>query len=338
MSSIKSFLQKNILILSLTFLVYSIFFATHVTTHQSSEQVLSAATNISLFKQPDAGRKPILDAINNARQEILVEVYLLSDKQIIQALEDARARGVVVDVMLEQHPFGGGSLNNKSEKELVDHNISFEWSNSAFTLTHEKSIVIDGSIAFILNQNLTASAFTKNREYDVLDTNPEDVKEIRNIFIDDWERKTFTPSNTHLIVSPINSRSALKTLINSATKTIDVEVEDIVDDQIESILSQKTKSTQVRLLIPTLSQIKSNEKAIKKLKQSGVLVKILSSPYIHAKLILIDDQKAYVGSVNLSTQSMDENRELGIILSENDSINLLDSTFESDWSKGTEVN
>lgn len=31
--------------------------------------------------------------------------------------------------------------------------------------------------------------------------------------------------------------------------------------------------------------------------------------------ILVDNKKAYVGSVNLSSQSMDQNRELGIIIS-----------------------
>ena len=57
------------------------------------------------------------------------------------------------------------------QKNLWRSWITFEWTNSTFSLTHEKSIVIDKNKAFILNQNLTASSFSKNREYDVLDTN-----------------------------------------------------------------------------------------------------------------------------------------------------------------------
>lgn len=340
MPSIKSLFKKNLLVLFLIGLVYVWFFATHLTTpNQASLQVLGANTNITLFEQPGAGREPIINAIEKAQKEILVEVYLLSDKEIIKALSEARTRGVKVNVMLEEHPFGGGNLNNKSKSELEKNNISFKWANSTYPLTHEKAIVIDGAEAFILNQNLTASAFSKNREYNVVDTNPEDVTEIRNIFINDWERKSFSPTNkTHLIVSPKTSRAALTTLITSATRTVEVEVEIIEDPQIESLLSEKAKNTTVKVIIPTLSQIPSNGDNVKRLESAGVTVKTLSSPYVHAKLILIDDQKAYVGSVNLSTQSMNENRELGIMLTQNDSVQTLDSTFESDWNKAKDLN
>ena len=103
-----------------------------------------------------------------------------------------------------------------------------------------------------------------------------------------------------------------------------------------SQLIEKAKTAQIRLLTPTANQISSNVDSLKKLKAGGVLVKTLSSPYIHAKLILVDDQKAYVGSVNLSTQSMDKNRELGIIIQRSDTINTLFSSFQKDWDKGTD--
>lgn len=338
MPSVKFFIKKNLLTFTLIFLVYSIFFATHVAKPtQTSLKVLGADTNITLFIEPNDGRQPILDAINSAQKEVLVEVYLLSDKQIIQSLEDAKSRGVTVDVMLEQHPFGGGNLNNKSEKDLKDNDISFEWTNSSFTLTHEKSIVIDSSEAFILNQNLTASSFTKNREYDILDTNPQDVAQVRSIFIADWQRKPFSPQVTHLIVSPVNSRAGLTNLISTSTQTIDIEIEDIADDQITSLLENKAKAEQIRIIVPTLSQISSNKKNLEELKNAGVKVKTLSSPYVHAKLILVDGVKAYTGSVNLSTQSMDQNRELGIMFTQSDSIESLSSTFESDWQKASDL-
>ena len=115
-------------------------------------------------------------------------------------------------------------------------------------------------------------------------------------------------------------------------------MEYIEDEKIVSLLSDMANTTQIRLIIPTFSQFPANKDAIKRLAQAGVSVKTLSSPYIHAKMILVDDVKAYVGSINLSTQSMDENRELGIILSENESIKTLDETFSIDWNLGTRVN
>ena len=175
-------LRKNIPTLIFLVLVYSWFLVSNI-SRQTTHQVPGADTNIILSVQPEAGREPLLDAINDARQEILVEMYLLSDKQIIEALGNARSRGIAVNVMLEKHPFGGSNLNNKSEKTLKESGVAVKWTNPKYSLTHQKSVVIDGAVALILNQNLTASAFTKNREFNIIDTNPEDVAEIRNIFI-----------------------------------------------------------------------------------------------------------------------------------------------------------
>ncbi|HYM65136.1 MAG TPA: phospholipase D-like domain-containing protein [Candidatus Sulfotelmatobacter sp.] len=338
MPLISSFIKKNILVFSLIFLVYAWFFVNHITPQKTSLNVLGADSNISLFQEPQAGRDPILNALNSAKSEILIEVYLLSDKQIIKSLEDAKKRGVVVDVMLEEHPFGGGNLNNNSKTELSKAGIGVEWANSSFSLTHEKTIVIDKNRAFILNQNLTASSFTKNREYDVYDINQEDVAEIRNVFISDWERKNFTPTKTNLIISPINSRPILTGLIEKAYKELDLEIEDINDEQIVSQLCNKSEKINIKIIIPTLSQVSSNKDSINKLLSCGVYIKTVSSPYIHAKLILVDNIKAYIGSVNLSTQSMDKNREVGIILSQADSLKTLLQTFNSDWNIGKSIN
>src|SRR5260221_3733146 len=231
--------KKIITPLVLILLVYFWFFFLHPTAKPSPKQVLGTNTNITLFIEPESGNKPILDAINAAQKEILVEVYLLSDKDVISALENAKARNVAVNVILEQHPFGGGNLNPKTKSELATHGISVNWSSPKFALTHEKSIIIDGSIAFILSQNLTTSSFIKNREFDVIDTNIADVVEIRNIFLSDWNRQSFTPSDTDLLESPDNSRVVLESLINSAQHEIYIEVEVIGDKEIETLLENK---------------------------------------------------------------------------------------------------
>ena len=331
-----SLLRKNLLVLVLLLFVYSWYFLSHSTPTQKSISVSGESANVSLSIEPQAGRSVILDEINSAKSEILVEVYLLSDKTIIEALKDAKARGISVDVMLEEHPFGGGNLNNATEKELVSAGISVEWANPAFSLTHEKAIIIDGKKAFILSQNLTTSSFSKNREYDILDTNIKDVQEIRTIFIDDWQRKSFTQSSPNLVISPNSSRKILTSFIQKSTKSIDIEIEDIEDGNIISLLSSKVKTIPVRLIAPTLSQINSNNTALMALQKEGVLIKTLASPYMHAKLILSDNTKAFVGSVNLSTQSLDKNRELGIILSDQKIIKKLSDTFSSDWNKGSD--
>jgi phosphatidylserine/phosphatidylglycerophosphate/cardiolipin synthase-like enzyme len=299
--------------------------------HPQSLDVLGASTHIQLFIEPTSGHEPLLTAINRARSEVLVEVYLLSDKQILEALKQAHDRGVRVLVMLEEHPFGDGTINQKTAETLKKDGIDFQWTNPTYALTHEKSMVIDGKKAFILTQNLTTSAFSKNREYDVMDTSPEDVAEIRSIFTSDWNRQSFVPASTHLVISPNTSRAALTTLIKNAKKTIDIEIEDIADQQVELVLIDAAKTKRVRLLAPPLESLAGNSDALTNLSAGGVVVHVLAHPYLHAKLILIDESKAYVGSINLSSQSMDKNRELGIMLSERESVNMLEKTFLEDW-------
>jgi cardiolipin synthase len=327
--------KKLLYYFALLLIVCVWYIFTHVHAQQQTKtNVLGASSNLTLYEQPDTGHEPIVDAIKNAKKEVLVEVYLLSDKQIIQALEDARSRGVDVKVMMEQHPFGGGSLNQKTKTQLDSAGVSTKWSSPSFKLTHEKSITIDASETFILSQNLTASSFSKNREHDILDTNPTDVTEVRTIFIDDWERKDFTPpQNTNIIESPDTSRPAIMDLVTNAAKSIDAETEKIDDIALVHELSDKAKTIPVRLLVPTLKQLSSNKNALDILSSSGVQVKTISSPYMHAKMIVSDGNKAYTGSINFSSQSMDRNRELGIIMTQPDNIETLESNFEKDWSK-----
>jgi len=53
--------------------------------------------------------------------------------------------------------------------------------------------------------------------------------------------------------------------------------------------------------------------------------------YMHAKIIVVDGKIAFVGSENISTQSLDQNRELGIIVSDAGVLNTLQQTFQEDW-------
>lgn len=330
-------IKKNLPVLIFLILVYSWFLIFQVISRPSVLKVLGADRNVEVFVQPEAGRAPILEAIDSAQKEVLVEVYLLSDEEVINALDRADDRGVDVKVMLEENPFGGGGINNKTEAALRQRGVEVQWANPSYALTHQKTIVIDGIKVFILNQNLTKSAFDKNREFDVIDVNPSDVKEIRNIFIADWRRESFSPSKTHLILSPVNSRAALTTLLKSATSTIEIEMEVLVDNEIVNLLSELSKKVDIKIIIPSFSQISANKKAVEKLVASGAKIKTVSSPYIHSKMILADDVKAYVGSINFSNQSMDENREAGIMITQIDAVQTIDQTFEQDWASGTDI-
>ena len=75
----------------------------------------------------------------------------------------------------------------------------------------------------------------------------------------------------------------------------------------------------------------SNHGGREALVSAGGRVRSLARPYVHAKTILADNLRLYVGSVNLSAQSLDRNREVGVLLSAPPAIALARATFERDW-------
>jgi hypothetical protein len=59
-----------------------------------------------------------------------------------------------------------------------------------------------------------------------------------------------------------------------------------------------------------------------------------SALYIHAKVIDVDSTKAFIGSENFSTASLDYNRELGLITSSAGVLGPLNNTLASDIANG----
>ena len=59
-------------------------------------------------------------------------------------------------------------------------------------------------------------------------------------------------------------------------------------------------------------------------------IKLLSSPRIHSKALLIDRRFLVISSINLSSNSMDNNREIGIIVTDTKLINKFIQQFEDD--------
>jgi phosphatidylserine/phosphatidylglycerophosphate/cardiolipin synthase-like enzyme len=60
----------------------------------------------------------------------------------------------------------------------------------------------------------------------------------------------------------------------------------------------------------------------------------LATPYLHAKMILIDHKILLLGSMNLSANSLDKNREIWILLTDPTLIQGFTAQFTKDWNSG----
>ena len=316
------------LLLSLGLVIYGYIFE----SRDKQDDNFLTAKNVQVFVQPDDSRSPILEEIENAKSSIILQVYTMSDSEIIQSLIDARKRGINVRVMLEENPFSGYSANKEVKDELSRNNIDTKWSNRVYEFTHSKFFVIDNKKGIIMTMNLSQSSFTKNREFGVITEDPIIVTELSKIFQADWERKPYKPGTSPLVVSPENSRVKLLQLINSAKQEIILYAQEMEDKEIrDALIKARNNSVKVYIIFADPESIEGNQDAFDTLKSHNIETRILLSPYVHAKAIVVDKKVGYIGSINFSENSLDKNREVGILISDEKALSLVRSVFFEDF-------
>lgn len=107
----------------------------------------------SLVVLPDDSPRPILDAINHSSKSMRIKMFVFSDPEILQGVIAAQKRGVSVRVMLNPARRSGESENQQTRALLKSAGVDVMDSNPQFDLTHEKSMVVDDEIAFIMSFN-----------------------------------------------------------------------------------------------------------------------------------------------------------------------------------------
>ncbi|MGI8485952.1 MAG: phospholipase D-like domain-containing protein, partial [Thermomicrobiales bacterium] len=96
------------------------------------------------------------------------------------------------------------------------------------------------------------------------------------------------------------------------------------------------RSVRVRLIVnaPTTDD---GRKAIAQLTAAGIDVSISTRLYIHAKLMIVDDKTAIVGSQNFTPTSLDANREIAMQLAGGLAVVRCVAIFEADWNAARPV-
>ena len=129
----------------------------------------------------------LVSMIDKAEKEVYIEVYILTEKRIVQALKDAKKRGVDVRVVLEKNVFGATSINSTTFKTLETAGAEVTYDNSRlYNFVHTKLLLIDDTYV-ITTGNLSYASFTTNREFYVIGKNDADLKVLKNIFLADFE-------------------------------------------------------------------------------------------------------------------------------------------------------
>jgi phosphatidylserine/phosphatidylglycerophosphate/cardiolipin synthase-like enzyme len=290
---------------------------------------------VSIIVEPSDNAAALKAAIAGAHSSVHMTMYLLSNSGIINALIARKQAGVEVKVLLNQ-TFPDTSTSNSSVfTQLQNAGVQVQWAPSTFTLTHEKCVIIDGSTAWIMTMNATASSPTSNREYLAVDTQPADVQEAEAVFQADWSGMAITP-NGALLVAPTTATSKLLAALNGATSTIDIEAEELSDyNVVNTLVTARGRGVVVKIVLADGTPSSAQLNAQNQLKSSGVSIVTLHYPYVHAKSAVVDGTSAYVGSENFTTASLQHNRELGLLVTNASEVQKVLMTTHADFAAGT---
>jgi phosphatidylserine/phosphatidylglycerophosphate/cardiolipin synthase-like enzyme len=292
----------------------------------------------SLIVLPDDTAKPVVDAIGSARRSLRIKMFVFSQPTLLDAVITAKRRGVVTRVLLNPYRRSGEDENTASRHALERAGVLVNDANPAFEVTHEKSMVVDDTTAFVNSFNWTEKNLSETRDYGVITTHRHDVDQIRACFDADWRRRKFVPApGRHLLWSPNHARERICNFIESARELLVVQNERFQDMVvIDCLLRAARRGVKVHVMAKAPHTLKRDKLVegvggLRILHDSGIKIRKLKGLKLHGKMLLADDVAAIVGSMNLAPGSFDSRRELGIEIHDTDAIDRLQKVAHHDW-------
>jgi cardiolipin synthase len=289
----------------------------------------SGASATRLIVEPDQGMTPIYSVLASPTRSLDLSMYELVDTRAESLLAADAARGVTVRVILDHRR--EATQNQPALSYLAAHRVQVEWAPPPWPAFHLKMICVDDATCWVLTLNLTSRYYANTRDLAVSDADPADVAAMEGTFTADFDGSSAAAAGTDLVWSP-GSAAGLTSLIASATSELLIYNEEMSDPAIvASLASAARRGVDVKVV---MTDAPSWAPDFSLLAAAGVQVRLYQgeSPiYIHAKMISVDQREVFVGSENFSRASLDDNRELGVVVSDVATVSSADRTFAVDF-------
>jgi len=217
--------------------------------------------SITTFVSPDSSSEVFSYAVNQASDEVLLNVYEFSSPLMADTLITAHARGVDIKVIVEGGPVGGISPEGKEAIRMLNDGgipvsmmVSRKGEPAPYRYDHAKYMVIDRRSILLTSENFKYSGFppagmTGNRGWGVYLEDPRLAEYFSIVYLTDYSGKSltayngsagtpesmpskkytvefqpgyFTGATVRPVISPDTS-SQITELINSAERSIEIE-------------------------------------------------------------------------------------------------------------------
>jgi phosphatidylserine/phosphatidylglycerophosphate/cardiolipin synthase-like enzyme len=297
-----------------------------------------AATAFSLVVFPDQSHSTVYSFINSATTSVDVTMYELRDTGAVNALVGRAKAGVRVRVVLDG---AHTSVNGSAFNTMRAGGVGVVWSSSAFVYTHQKTVTVDSAKSLVMTGNLDSTYYSDDRDYGVYDSDPNDVAAIETVFNADYAKTSVTPADgDSLVWSPTDSQSRLLALINGAQHSLDLEQLEFGDSAlVDAVAAAAARGVTVRVVGMDPDSYGSYFDQVVSAGGSVVTYSSSGGLYVHAKAIVADygtgTAKVFAGSENFSDNSLNHNRELGLIVTDSAVLSGIESTFNGDFAGGS---
>jgi phosphatidylserine/phosphatidylglycerophosphate/cardiolipin synthase-like enzyme len=145
----------------------------------ATDLTLNAPTKI--FFSPNGGAtQAIIKEINDAKSEILVQVYSFTSSPIAKALVDANKRGVQVEAILDKSQ----RKEKHSEAAFLSKMKLPTYIDSKHTMANNKIMIIDKTTVITGSFNFTTAAEQNNAENLLVIKS----KELAKIYLENWDK------------------------------------------------------------------------------------------------------------------------------------------------------
>ena len=274
---------------------------------------------MKLIIEPGDGVSPLLAAIKGAKTSVEIAIFRFDRTDVENALKAAAAKGVKVTALIAFTNRGGEQRLRKLEQRFLDAGIIVARTSDDLIRYHDKYILIDRRVLYVLSFNFTHLDIDHSRGFGIVSTRANWVNEAARLFRADCTRSKYRPKTDTFVVSPANARSALETFVKRAKKQLLIYDPKISDKTMLHALQARAKAGVEIKVIGSVA------------KSSGLNAQKLAHTRLHTRTIIRDRRQAFVGSQSLRSEELDKRRELGLIIQDAKAVKILIDTFESDW-------
>jgi cardiolipin synthase A/B len=236
----------------------------------------------------------ILQLIRAARKQLLISLFRCNEVAILKELAGALRRKVKVHALVTPRAKGGKKRLEELGFLLENMGAEVHRYPDQVVKYHAKYLLADDGPAIVASLNFTKKCFRRTSDFLQITNDPEVISGLTRLFESDCHGlQSILPRDfsDRLIVGPDRARAQISELLQQARRSISIVDKKVTDSEMLTLLeAKKAEGVEVRVL--------GN-------RSFGDLVS-------HGKLMLVDDSTAVIGSISLSTLSLEFRRELAM--------------------------